>query len=77
MYQRSNSLCEHIIEMIHDCPHSGQLKKFATIVACPASKRRRKDLELHGKCQEDIAALAVKIIQCDNCEQWYHYDCWS
>ena len=51
-----------------------RLKKIATIVACSAAKRRRKDLELRGKRQEDIVALAEKMIQCE-CDQWYHYDC--
>ena len=77
MYQVSNLLCgtRHRNDT-SNCLHSGQLKKVATIVSCPAAKRRRKDEgELCGKCQEDVAALAEKMIQCDNCDQWYHYDC--
>ena len=73
MYQVSNLLCG--TRHRNDISHSGQLKEVATIVSCPAAKRRRKDLELCGKCQEDVVALAEKMIQCDNCDQWYHYDC--
>ena len=81
LHHVSNQLSEtHHWNDISNCLPSGQLKRAATIVtgplACPAAKRRRKkDLEICGKCHKIVAALALQMIQCDNCDQWYQYDC--
>ena len=36
---------------------------------------RSDDKSLCGNCQMVVKSLSNKMIQCDSCDQWYHYKC--
>ena len=37
--------------------------------------KRSDDKSLCGNCQMVVKSPSNKMIQCDSCDQWYHYKC--
>ena len=50
--------------------------EFAVSTAtCPPKCKKRKYKLRCGKCQKKIQRLSQEMVQCDHCDQWYHYIC--
>ena len=46
--------------------HLGPPAKFQRLTQCH---------DICGSCHRDISRLCKQMIQCDDCDQWYHYVC--
>ena len=51
----------------------GNIFAVSTFEQPKCKKRKRK--ERCGKCNKYVRRLEQEMVQCDHCDQWYHYIC--
>ena len=69
---KQDSMRKHL----HECPNKGELTMFPSVRRSRRSHVKSFDF-IQSYCTCRMPELPREIVECSDCEQWYHVDCVS